>query len=205
VIARSSVPISEISMTKWVYAFGAELAEGKGEMKNLLGGKGANLAEMAIARPAGSARLHHHHRSLHLLLRHEKTYPAELAAEVDAALASVGRRPARLRRRRNPLLVSVRSGARASMPGMMDTVLNLGLNDESVRRWPRPRATSASPMTAIAASSRCIRTWCWGRPATISRRSSRITRIAAADARHRPFRRRLARRHRGLQGQGRGG
>ena len=56
-------------MTKWVYSFGAEKAEGRGEMKNLLGGKGANLAEMASLGPAGAARLHHHDRSLHLLLR----------------------------------------------------------------------------------------------------------------------------------------
>ena len=80
----------------------------------------------------------------------------------------------------NPLLVSVRSGARASMPGMMDTVLNLGLNDAD-RRGPgqaRP-ATAASPSTAIAASSRCIRTWCSASTTTCSRRSSTTTRTGS--------------------------
>ena len=62
----------------------------------------------------------------------------------------------------NPLLVSVRSGARASMPGMMDTILNLGLNDEAGRRLlPRSPTTPALPTTPTAASSRCIPTWSW--------------------------------------------
>jgi pyruvate,orthophosphate dikinase len=71
-----------------------------------------------------------------------------------------------------PLLVSVRSGARASMPGMMDTVLNLGLNDETVEGLAAARATRASPTTAIAASSRCIPTSCWAWSMTRSRTSS---------------------------------
>jgi pyruvate,orthophosphate dikinase len=123
----------EISMTKWVYAFSAELAEGKGEMKNLLGGKGANLAEMAslgLPVPPGFTITT---EVCTYFYSHDKTYPAELAAEVEAALASVGRQTERrFGDAGNPLLVSVRSGARASMPGMMDTVLNLGLNDQSV-------------------------------------------------------------------------
>src|SRR3984957_20475782 len=120
-------------MTKWVYAFGAELAEGRGEMKNLLGGKGANLAEMAslgLPVPPGFTITT---EVCTYFYSHDKTYPAELAAEVEAALASVGRQTERrFGDADNPLLVSVRSGARASMPGMMDTVLNLGLNDQSV-------------------------------------------------------------------------
>src|SRR5271170_6797204 len=120
-------------MTKWVYAFSAELAEGKGEMKNLLGGKGANLAEMAslgLPVPPGFTITT---EVCTYFYGHEKTYPAKLAAEVEAGLASVGRQTERrFGDAGNPLLVSVRSGARASMPGMMDTVLNLGLNDESV-------------------------------------------------------------------------
>jgi pyruvate, orthophosphate dikinase len=120
-------------MTKWVYAFSAELAEGKGEMKNLLGGKGANLAEMAslgLPVPPGFTITT---EVCTYFYSHDKTYPAELAAEVEAALASVGRQTERrFGDAGNPLLVSVRSGARASMPGMMDTVLNLGLNDQSV-------------------------------------------------------------------------
>ena len=59
-------------MTKWVYAFGGGSAEGRSDMKNLLGGKGANLAEMANLGIAGAARLYHHHRSLHLLLRQRR-------------------------------------------------------------------------------------------------------------------------------------
>ena len=120
-------------MTKWVYAFGAELAEGRGEMKNLLGGKGANLAEMAslgLPVPPGFTITT---EVCTYFYNHEKTYPAELAAEVEAALDSVGRQTGRrFGDAENPLLVSVRSGARASMPGMMDTVLNLGLEDQSV-------------------------------------------------------------------------
>jgi pyruvate, orthophosphate dikinase len=120
-------------MTKWVYAFGAERAEGRGEMKNLLGGKGANLAEMAslgLPVPPGFTITT---EVCTYFYNHEKTYPAELAAEVEAALDSVGRQTGRrFGDAENPLLVSVRSGARASMPGMMDTVLNLGLEDQSV-------------------------------------------------------------------------
>src|SRR5271155_1790223 len=120
-------------MTKWVYAFSAELAEGRGEMKNLLGGKGANLAEMAslgLPVPPGFTITT---EVCTYFYSHEKTYPAELAAEVEAALDSVGRQTGRrFGDAENPLLVSVRSGARASMPGMMDTVLNLGLEDQSV-------------------------------------------------------------------------
>src|SRR5271170_1923048 len=125
--------LPEISMTKWVYAFGAELAEGRGDMKNLLGGKGANLAEMAslgLPVPPGFTITT---EVCTYFYSHEKTYPAELAAEVEAALDSVGRQTGhRFGDAENPLLVSVRSGARASMPGMMDTVLNLGLEDQSV-------------------------------------------------------------------------
>ena len=85
------------------------------------------------SRPAGAARLHHHHRGLHLLLRHDKQYPKDLKAQVEKALAQVGKITGKtFGDKTNPLLVSVRSGARASMPGMMDTVLNLGLNDETV-------------------------------------------------------------------------
>src|SRR5271154_88627 len=120
-------------MTKWVYAFSAELAEGRGEMKNLLGGKGANLAEMAslgLPVPPGFTITT---EVCTYFYNHEKTYPAELAAEVEAALDNVGRQTGRrFGDAENPLLVSVRSGARASMPGMMDTILNLGLNDRAV-------------------------------------------------------------------------
>src|SRR5271163_2487696 len=146
--------LPEISMTKWVYAFGAELAEGRGDMKNLLGGKGANLAEMAslgLPVPPGFTITT---EVCTYFYSHEKTYPAELAAEVEAALDSVGRQTGRrFGDAENPLLVSVRSGARASMPGMMDTVLNLGLEDQSVLTLAK---TSGDPRFAYDSYRRFI-------------------------------------------------
>ena len=121
-------------MGKWVYDFGDGRTQGGREMRNLLGGKGANLAEMSklgLPVPPGftlTTELCTHY------FENGDSYPADLRGEVDGALAlveqSVG---ARFGDREAPLLVSVRSGARASMPGMMDTVLNLGLNDETVK------------------------------------------------------------------------
>jgi pyruvate,orthophosphate dikinase len=120
-------------MTKWVYSFSAERAEGRGEMKNLLGGKGANLHEMAhlgLPVPPGFTITT---EVCTYFYANGKTYPADLGAQVDVAIAEVGRLTGHVfGDPSNPLLVSVRSGARASMPGMMDTVLNLGLNDQSV-------------------------------------------------------------------------
>ena len=120
-------------MTKWVYSFGAGHNEGRADMRNLLGGKGANLAEMAsigLPVPPGFTITTEVCTAFY---DRGRQYPDELQGEVRDALAlveqAVGLRfgdPAR------PLLVSVRSGARVSMPGMMDTVLNLGLNDETV-------------------------------------------------------------------------
>ena len=120
--------------SKVVYAFGGGKADGNAGMKELLGGKGANLAEMAglgLPVPPGftiSTAVCTYYYA------HGRKYPPALRADVERHLQqveySVGKRfgdPA------NPLLVSVRSGARASMPGMMDTILNLGLNDETVR------------------------------------------------------------------------
>ncbi|MBW3558644.1 MAG: pyruvate, phosphate dikinase [Proteobacteria bacterium] len=119
--------------TRWVYGFGGGGADGDASMKNLLGGKGANLAEMSslgLPVPPGftvstEACTHYYANG--------RSWPAGLEDQVREGLARVehatGKRfgdPA------NPLLVSVRSGARASMPGMMDTVLNLGLNDQTV-------------------------------------------------------------------------
>jgi pyruvate, orthophosphate dikinase len=120
-------------MTKWVYSFSAERAEGRGEMKNLLGGKGANLHEMAsLGLPVPPGFTITTEVCTHFYVN-GKTYPADLGPQVDAAVAELGRQTGRVfGDAANPLLVSVRSGARASMPGMMDTVLNLGLNDASV-------------------------------------------------------------------------
>src|SRR5271157_1568924 len=125
-------------MTKWVYSFSAERAEGRAEMKNLLGGKGANLHEMAslgLPVPPGFTITT---EVCTYFYANGKTYPPDLAAQVDAAVAEVERLTGRVfGDAANPLLLSVRSGARASMPGMMDTVLNLGLNDASVETVAR--------------------------------------------------------------------
>src|SRR5262252_6981434 len=118
---------------QWVYAFGGGKAEGRAEMRNLLGGKGAGLAEMAhlgLPVPPGFTITT---EVCTYFYAHDKTYPKDLKPQVEAALAQVGRITGKtFGDGENPLLVSVRSGARASMPGMMDTVLNLGLNDVTV-------------------------------------------------------------------------
>jgi len=119
--------------SKWVFGFGNGKAEGRADMRNLLGGKGAGLAEMAnlgLPVPPGftitTAVCTHYYEN-------GNAYPKNLQEQVRAALAQVGRITGKtFGDGDNPLLVSVRSGARASMPGMMDTVLNLGLNDATV-------------------------------------------------------------------------
>src|SRR5579862_7852341 len=118
---------------KWVYAFGGGKAEARGNMRNLLGGKGAGLAEMAhlgLPVPPGFTITT---EVCTYFYEHDKSYPKDLKAQVEAALAAVGRITGKkFGDAENPRLISVRSGARASMPGMMDTVLNLGLNDITV-------------------------------------------------------------------------
>jgi pyruvate,orthophosphate dikinase len=125
-------------MTKWVYSFGDGAAEGEASMRELLGGKGANLAEMCnlgLPVPPGfsiTTEVCTHYYD------NDESYPDELTAQVETALAAVEvAAGARFGDAENPLLVSVRSGARVSMPGMMDTVLNLGLNDITVEGLAR--------------------------------------------------------------------
>jgi len=130
---RAAASKAASAKSKWVYRFGNGKAEGRADMRNLLGGKGAGLAEMAnlgLPVPPGftitTAVCSHYYEN-------GKTYPKNLEDQVAAALAEVGRITGKtFGDGDNPLLVSVRSGARASMPGMMDTVLNLGLNDATV-------------------------------------------------------------------------
>src|SRR5215470_5993529 len=131
--AAGDRPREAMGQHKWVYAFGGSKAEGRSDMRNLLGGKGAGLAEMAnlgLPVPPGftiTTEVCTHYYA------NGNTYPKELETQVERALTEVGRLTGRtFGDESNPLLVSVRSGARASMPGMMDTVLNLGLNDETV-------------------------------------------------------------------------
>ena len=120
-------------MTKWVYSFGAGHNEGRADMRNLLGGKGANLAEMAsidLPVPPGFTITTEVCTAFY---DNGKKYPEELAGQVKEALARIEQAVGlSFGDKEHPLLVSVRSGARVSMPGMMDTVLNLGLNDETV-------------------------------------------------------------------------
>ena len=132
------MPVETLTKARWVYAFGGGGEDGDASMKNLLGGKGANLAEMSalgLPVPPGftittEACVHYYSNG--------KQYPAELAEQVAAGLAKVEEITGKtFGDVANPLLVSVRSGARASMPGMMDTVLNLGLNDETVEGLAR--------------------------------------------------------------------
>ena len=119
---------------KHVYFFGGDSAEGKAEMKNLLGGKGANLAEMTnigLPVPAGFTITT---EVCTEFFEKEGKYPDGMKVEVETALNRVEEiMGAKFGDAENPLLLSVRSGARASMPGMMDTVLNLGLNDVTIQ------------------------------------------------------------------------
>ena len=163
-------------MAKWVYAFGGGRAEGGAEMKGLLGGKGANLAEMSnlgLPVPPGFTITT---EVCSCFYAHERRYPdgAGAGRSTRRSARSSSELGTRFGDPENPLLVSVRSGAPVSMPGMMDTVLNLGLNDRDGRglggAQRRPRA---SPTTATAASSRCTATSCWGWTTTCSRRRSR--------------------------------
>ena len=119
---------------KYVYFFGGKKADGKAEMKSLLGGKGANLAEMvniSLPVPAGFTITT---EVCTYYFDNKHKYPKELKTQVLTSLSKVEKEMgAKFGDSKNPLLLSVRSGARASMPGMMDTILNLGLNDESVQ------------------------------------------------------------------------
>src|SRR6476620_7773000 len=124
-------PASKTKPAKFVYYFGEGKADGNGKMKPLLGGKGANLAEMTrigLPVPPGFTITT---EVCTYFSENKRTYPRGLEVQVEAALAkvekSVGKK---LGDKDRPLLVSVRSGARDSMPGMMDTILHLGMNDE---------------------------------------------------------------------------
>ena len=129
--AKSAAPTGKSG--KWLYAFGGGKAAGRADMRNLLGGKGAGLAEMAhlgLPVPPGFTITT---EVCTYFYANGKNYPKDLKPQVEAALAEIGRIAGKtFGDADNPLLVSVRSGGRASMPGMMDTVLNLGLNDVTV-------------------------------------------------------------------------
>jgi len=134
---RAKTPGKKNEQKRWVYFFGEGKAEGRADMRNLLGGKGAGLAEMAslgLPVPPGFTIT----TEVCTSYQNEKAYPPDLQRQVNEALDRIGRLTGkRFGDSKEPLLVSVRSGARASMPGMMDTVLNLGLNDETVEALAR--------------------------------------------------------------------
>ena len=133
-----------MAQTKYVYYFGGKKAEGKAEMKSLLGGKGANLAEMVnigLPVPAGFTITTEVCTAYY---KNKKKYPKELEKQVKDALAKVEKQMgAKFGDLHNPLLLSIRSGARASMPGMMETILNAGLNNETrealIKKTGNPR------------------------------------------------------------------
>jgi len=133
-----------MAQTKYVYYFGGKKAEGKAEMKSLLGGKGANLAEMVnigLPVPAGFTITTEVCTAYY---KNKKKYPKELEKQVKDALAKVEKQMgAKFGDLQNPLLLSIRSGARASMPGMMETILNAGLNNETrealIKKTGNPR------------------------------------------------------------------
>ena len=120
--------------TKYVYYFGGKKADGRADMKGLLGGKGANLAEMVkigLPVPAGFTITT---EVCTYYYKHDNKYPKDLKKQVDSAIKALEKdMGSKFGSATNPLLLSIRSGARASMPGMMDTVLNLGLNDITVQ------------------------------------------------------------------------
>src|SRR5437762_5849603 len=120
--------------SKYLYLFGNGKADGDGSMKALLGGKGANLAEMSrigLPVPPGFTLTT---EVCTYYYQHKKTYPKDLQGKIDAGIAQIEKIMGTKfgDKKKMPLLVSVRSGARDSMPGMMDTILNLGLNDDTV-------------------------------------------------------------------------
>src|SRR5512136_2537997 len=148
-MATTTLPETEVATmekkpsTKYVYFFGGGKADGNGKMKDELGGKGAGLAEMTNAGLPVPPGFTIQTEACREYMRTAKTSP-EVERETESALARLEKlQGQKLGVGENPLLVSVRSGAKFSMPGMMDTILNLGLNDQSVealaRRANNPR------------------------------------------------------------------
>ena len=150
-----------MAKTKLVYFFGNGKGEGNASMRGELGGKGANLAEMASIGMPVPPGFTISTEVCDYFWKNDKKYPAELAADVDEYLgkleAAMGKK---LGDANDPLLVSVRSGAAVSMPGMMDTILNLGLNDESVKSLAA-KTQNASHGMRTAASFKCSAMSLW--------------------------------------------
>src|SRR5690349_10155219 len=132
VLPETEYPSEQKPATKYVYFFGDGKADGNGKMKDVLGGKGAGLAEMTGAGLPVPPGFTIQTEACREYMRSGKT-SAEVNKQMDAALEQLEKlQGQQMGKGDNPLLVSVRSGAKFSMPGMMDTILNLGLNDDSV-------------------------------------------------------------------------
>src|SRR6266852_9052880 len=120
-------------MKNYVYGFGGGHADGDGKMKDILGGKGAGLAEMCRAGVPVPPGFTISTEVCKIYFQNNNSVPSEIGAEIEQALAKLEQQMRkRLGDPSNPLLLSVRSGAKFSMPGMMNTILSLGLNDETV-------------------------------------------------------------------------
>src|SRR5580658_5720383 len=120
-------------MKNYVYNFGGGTADGDGKMKDILGGKGSGLAEMSRIGAPVPPGFTISTEVCNLYFQNENKLPEEIGKQITGALENLEKRmEKRLGDAENPLLVSVRSGAKFSMPGMMNTILNLGLNDQSV-------------------------------------------------------------------------
>ena len=158
-MAQATAPAdrSHAASKRYIYAWGAGTAEGNGTMKDLLGGKGAGLAEMTLAGLPTPPGFTITTEACNDYFANGKQLPPGLWDDTLAAVKEVEERTGKgFGDAANPLLVSVRSGAKFSMPGMMDTVLNLGLNEDDARTASSPcRATSASAGTRTAGSSAC--------------------------------------------------
>src|SRR5437763_5012963 len=121
-------------MKKFVYSFGNGTADGDGKMKDVLGGKGAGLAEMCRAKLPVPPGFTISTEVCNIYFQNKNEVPEDINGQMLDALRLLEERMGqKLGDTENPLLVSVRSGAKFSMPGMMDTILNLGLNDETVK------------------------------------------------------------------------
>jgi phosphoenolpyruvate synthase/pyruvate phosphate dikinase len=167
---RSKEILTMSDQHRYVY----DLSEGSADMKPLLGGKGAGVAEMnRVGVPVPDAFTVTTEACVETM-RHDGVWPDALADQISEGLKRLEQRTGMtLGDPENPLLVSVRSGAVMSMPGMMDTILNLGhLRRHRSRRWAARPATSGSPGTATAGSSRCTARWSRGSTRTSTRTPS---------------------------------
>ena len=172
-MATSTLPETEIERTefkapiKYVYSFGGGKADGNGKMKEDLGGKGAGLAEMTNAGLPVPPGFTIQTEACREYMRHHGV-SKEVDRQMEEALEKLEKlQGQQLGKGSNPLLVSVRSGAKFSMPGMMDTILNLGLNDQSVEALAKRGNNARFAYDSYAVSSRCSAPLCWRSPSRI--------------------------------------